>query len=129
MLRIVSFIVAVAATIVIPFTQAEAGKNGGMSGGSRGSSPSFSGARSSFSGVKSGGTVHSLNTIHSSNKVLGNKVSVLGPKKIIVGDRRHHHRRFFVGVGAYGLYDTCWRWVQTAYGLRRVWDCDPYSYY
>src|SRR5882672_5237913 len=107
MLRIASFIAAVAAIMVIPFTQAEAGKNGSMSGGSRGSSmsggsrgssPSFSGARSSFSSVKSGGPVHSLNTIHSSNKVLGNKVSVLGPKKIIVGDRRHHHRgRFFVG--------------------------------
>jgi hypothetical protein len=122
MLRIVSFIVAVAAIIAIPFTQAEAGKNGGVS---RGSSGGSSGARSSFSGVKSGGTVHSLNSIRSSNKV-----SVLGPQKIIVGNRRNHHRgRFFVGVGAYGLYDTCWRWVPSVYGPRRVWVCDPYSYY
>ncbi len=121
MLRIVSFVVAVAAIMAIPFSQAEAGKNGGVS---RSSSGGSSGARSSFSGVKSGGPVHSLNTIRSS------KVSVLGPQKIIVGKHRNHHRgRFFVGVGAYGLYDTCWRWVPSVYGPRRVWVCDPYSYY
>src|SRR5882672_8417758 len=113
MLRIVSSVVAVAAIMAIPFTQAEAGKNGGVSrGSSSGARSSFSGLKSSsFSGLKSGGPVHS-------NKV------------IIVGNRRNHHRgRFFVGVGAYGLYDTCWRWVPSVYGPRRVWVCDPYSYY
>jgi hypothetical protein len=57
--------------------------------------------------------------------------SVIGSNKVFISHRRIHHRRFpvFVGVGAYGLYDTCWRWVPTAYGLRRVWVCDPYSYY
>jgi hypothetical protein len=44
-----------------------------------------------------------------------------------------HHRRFarpFFGYGAYAGY-SCWRWVPTAFGLRRVWVCDyPYeSYY
>ncbi len=43
------------------------------------------------------------------------------------------HRRVFVGrsfVG-YGLYAgySCWRWVPTAFGPRRVWVCDDaYSY-
>jgi hypothetical protein len=36
------------------------------------------------------------------------------------------HRPFFVA----GYYGTCWRWVPTPFGLRRVWVCDPYySYY
>lgn len=31
----------------------------------------------------------------------------------------------------YGLYaSSCWRWVPTGYGLRRVWVCGrPYAYY
>ena len=72
---------------------------------------------SHISGMRSGPRISSFNTIRSSNN-------------IIVGNRRMHHRgRFFVGGYGYGLYDTCWRWVPTAYGLRRVWVCDPYSYY
>jgi hypothetical protein len=43
-----------------------------------------------------------------------------------------HHRHFarpFVGYGAYAGY-SCWRWVPTAFGLRRVWVCDDgYSSY
>jgi hypothetical protein len=110
MLRIVSSVVAVAAIMAIPFTQAEAGSRGHSSG------PSMS--RMSSSGPRVG----NFNTIRSS--------SVIGPRNIIVGNRRNHHRgRFFVGVGAYGLYDTCWRWVPSVYGPRRVWVCDPYSYY
>jgi len=42
------------------------------------------------------------------------------------------HRAFvrpFVGYGAYASY-SCWRWVPTAFGLRRVWVCDDgYSSY
>ena len=36
-----------------------------------------------------------------------------------------HNRFFFVGapfIAAYG-YD-CWRWVPTAWGVRRIWVCD-----
>ena len=108
MLRIMSFVVAVAAIMAIPFSQADA-RPGGM--------------RSGMSAhISSGPRVGSFNTIRSSNRI--------GSRSIIVGKHRNHHRgRFFVGVGAYGLYDTCWRWVPTAYGLRRVWVCDPYSYY
>jgi len=72
---------------------------------------------SHISGMRSGQRISSFNTIRSSNS-------------IIVGNRRMHHRgRFFVGGYGYGLYDTCWRLVPTAYGVRRVWVCDPYSYY
>src|SRR5438105_2483872 len=109
MLRIVSFVVAVAAIMAIPFSQADA-RPGGMSRGSV-----------HISGSRGIGTVRSFNTIRSG--------SVIGNRSVFLGNRRFHNRRFFVGVGAYGLYDTCWRWVPTAYGLRRVWVCDPYSYY
>jgi len=106
MLRIMSFVVAVAAMLAVPVSQADAGSR-------------------SSTHISNGPRVGNFNSVR-----IGNKVSVLGPQKIIVGNRRIHHRgRFFVGVGAYGLYDTCWRWVPTAYGLRRVWVCDPYSYY
>jgi hypothetical protein len=75
--------------------------------------------------ISSGPRVSNFNSVR-----IGNKVSVLGPRNVIVGNHRNHHRgRFFVGVGAYGLYDTCWRWVPSVYGPRRVWVCDPYSYY
>ena len=112
MLRIVSFVVAVAAIMAIPFGQADARPGGMRSGMSAHIS----------SGPRVGNNFNSVR--------IGNKVSVLGPQKIIVGKHRNHHRgRFFVGVGAYGLYDTCWRWVPSVYGPRRVWVCDPYSYY
>ena len=126
MLRIMSFVAAVAAFVVIPFTQADARPGGSrMSMGSSMGARSFSpGARSFSPGVRSVGTVRSFNTIHS--------VKHAHPGRIIVGNHRiRHHRRypFFVGVGAYGLYDSCWRWVPTVYGYRRLWVCDPYPYY
>ena len=120
MLRIVSSVVAVAAILAIPLSEADA-RPGGMSGGRSFSSGMRMGSMH-MSSMRSGPRVGSFNTIRSSNRI--------GSRSIIVGNRRMHHRgRFFVGVGAYGLYDTCWRWVPTAYGLRRVWVCDPYSYY
>jgi hypothetical protein len=121
MLRIMSFVAAVAAIVVIPFTQADARQGGTRM--SMGSSHSM-GARSFGPGVRSVGTVRSFNTVHS--------VKHAGPGRIIVANHRfRHHRRypFFVGVGAYGLYDSCWRWVPTVYGYRRLWVCDPYPYY
>ena len=41
-----------------------------------------------------------------------------------------HGRAFFVGGGPWwvGGYDTCWQWVATSWGLRRVWACDDYGY-
>jgi hypothetical protein len=119
MLRIVSFVVAVAAMLAIPFSQADA--RSGRVGGS--SMHMSSGHVSSFRSV-GGPRVGSFNTIRSG--------CVIGSRKVIVGSHRiHHHRRypFFVGVGAYGLYDTCWRWVPSVYGYRRIWVCDPYPYY
>ena len=110
MLRIISFVVAVAAIMAIPISQADARGPGGMSRGHiSGGGPRMGG----------GPRFNSFNTIRSRN--------------IIVGSHRIHHRRFpfFVGVGAYGYgyYDSCWRWVPGAYGYRRVWVCDyPYSY-
>jgi hypothetical protein len=115
MLRIISCIVAVAAMLAIPFTQADARPGGGRSGG-------MSMSRGHIGGGPRIGSFNSINKVH------------VGSRPIIVGNHRirHHHRRhypFFVGVGAYGLYDSCWRWLPTAYGYRRVWVCDPYSYY
>jgi hypothetical protein len=120
MLRIVSFVVAVAAMLAIPLSQADA-RNGRVGGGSM----HMSSGHSSFRSI-GGPRVGSFNTIRSVNRV-----SVIGPRKVIIANHRIHHRRypFFVGVGAYGLYDTCWRWVPSVYGYRRIWVCDPYPYY
>jgi hypothetical protein len=116
MLRIVSFVVAVAAILAIPFSQADA-RNGGMRSG---------GMSMSRGHIGGGPRVGSFNTFRSANHV-----NVIGNRRIIVANHRIHHRRypFFVGVGAYGLYDTCWRWVPSVYGYRRIWVCDPYPYY
>jgi hypothetical protein len=35
-----------------------------------------------------------------------------------------HGRVFFVGGGPWWGYDSCWTWVPTAWGPRRVWACD-----
>jgi hypothetical protein len=151
MLRILSFAAAIAAVLVIPFTQADA-RPGGMSSGGR--MGSFSGARgfssgprsfssgprsfssgprsfssgprSFSSGPRSFSNVRSFSTIRSVNRInAGRRVAFIGP--------RFRHRRFFGGFGFYsaGLYGSCWSWVPTVYGLRRVWVCDPYysSYY
>jgi hypothetical protein len=113
MLRIVSFVVAVAAILAIPLTQADArhASMGGMRMGSH------------MSSMRVGPRVSSFNSFRS--------VNVIGPRRAFIAGHRIHHRRFpfFVGVGAYGLYDTCWRWVPSVYGYRRVWVCDPYGYY
>jgi hypothetical protein len=40
-----------------------------------------------------------------------------------------HHRFFFVGgpvFAAYGYGHDCWRWVPTAWGVRRIWVCGDY---
>jgi hypothetical protein len=119
MLRIVSFIVAVAAMLAIPLTQADARRGG--SGGWGGGGGMRMGSMH-MSSMRSGPRVSNFNTFRSAN--------VIGNRGVFLGNRRMHHRgRFFVGGYGYGLYDTCWRLVPTAYGLRRVWVCDPYSYY
>src|SRR5262245_54221188 len=119
MLRSLSFAAAVAAFLVIPFTQADA-RHGGM-GGARVGGAHFSGARS-FSGPRVGSIgVRSFSTVKSVH---------VGPRRVaFIGPHFRHRRPFFGGYYAVGLYDTCWRWVPTVYGLRRVWVCDPYPYY
>jgi hypothetical protein len=40
-----------------------------------------------------------------------------------------HNRFFFVGApfyAAYGYGYDCWRWVPTAWGVRRIWVCGDY---
>jgi hypothetical protein len=40
-----------------------------------------------------------------------------------------HHRFFFAGApvfAAYGYGYDCWRWVPTAWGVRRIWVCGDY---
>jgi hypothetical protein len=109
MLRIVSFVVAIAALLAIPLSQADA-RHGGMSGGR------------SFSGGMRMGSMHMGGPRFHNN--------FIGSRRVFFANR-FHHRRFFVGgVGLYGYgYGSCWRWVPTVYGYRRVWVCDPYGYY
>ena len=116
MLRIVSFVVAVAAIMAIPLSQADA-RHGGM-GGMR-----MGGGSMHMSSMR-GPRVCSFNTFRSVRHV-----NVIGNRRIFVGNRHFHRGRFFVGgYGLYG-YDSCWRWVPSVYGYRRVWVCDPYGYY
>jgi hypothetical protein len=120
MLRIVSSIVAAAAMLAIPLTQADA-RHGGHGGGGWGGGGGMRMSSMHMSSMRSGPRVGSFNNFRSAN-VIGNR------RVIFANNRFRHHRRFFVGVGAYGLYDTCWRWVPSVYGYRRVWVCDPYGY-
>jgi len=81
---------------------------------------SFSAGPRSFSGVRSFSTFRNVN-----------RVNVIGSRRVAFIGPRFRGRRFFGGFGFYpvGLYGSCWRWVPTVYGLRRVWVCDPYYPY
>jgi len=123
MLRIVSFVVAIAALLAIPLSQADA-RHGGMGG------RSFSGGMRMGSMHMGGPRIRSFNTVRTAN-FIGNRRVFISNRRVFIGNRRFHRGRFFVGgIGLYGYgYGSCWRWVPTVYGYRRVWVCDPYGYY
>jgi hypothetical protein len=121
MLRSLSFAAAIAAVLVIPFTDASARHAGSMGGSMR--MGSFSGARSFSAGPRSFSNVRSFSTVRSVNRV-----NVIGSRRVAFIGPRFRHRGFF-GFYPVGLYGSCWRWVPTVYGLRRVWVCDPYYPY
>jgi hypothetical protein len=132
MLRSLSFAAAIAAVLVIPFTDADA-RPGGMSGGrgmSMGSMRGFSSGPRSFSaGPRSFSSVRSFSNVRSFSTVRSvNRVNVIGSRRVAFIGPRFRHRGFF-GFYPVGLYGSCWRWVPTVYGLRRVWVCDPYYPY
>jgi hypothetical protein len=121
MLRTLSFIVAVAAILAIPFGDADARRGGGVRAGGV---HHFSGAR--FSGARfSGARVHSA-------RFYGGRGHVVryAPRRVFIGGHRiRHHRRFFFSVYPVGFYGgSCWRWRPTVYGWQRVWVCRPYAY-
>ena len=124
MVRSLSFAAAVAAILVIPFTQADA-RHGGM-GGARGGSVHMSSMRG-FSGPRVGN--FSINRSVAINRSVSINRLHVGPRRVAFVGPHFRHRRFFGGIYAVGLYDTCWRWVPTAFGWRRLWVCDPYPYY
>ena len=112
-----------AALIAAPALAASRGGGGGMRSGGGG----FHGGGFSrgFSGRVGGGSigVARVSSFHTGGFGVG--------RGHFVAQRAFfpHHRRFvrpFVGYGAYAGY-SCWRWVPTAFGLRRVWVCD-YGY-
>jgi hypothetical protein len=116
MLRKLSFIAAVAAVLAIPATEASA-RWGGHGGHGWGGGGGRIGHIGSFSRVGAFG-------VHRSAFV----------GRPFVGHRRfffarHRFGRPFFAAGLYGYGYSCWRWVPTAYGLQRVWVCDPYNYY
>lgn len=133
MLRSLSFAAAMAAILVIPFTEADArhGGHGGGGGGGRGmggmSAGHSIGARSFSGGPRFVGARSFVGT----RSFIGAR-SFVGQRRVAFVGSHFRHRRHFpfvVGVGLYGYGSTCWRWVPTAYGLRRVWVCDPYYGY
>jgi hypothetical protein len=94
MIRVLSFLVAVAAILAIPLSEADARPRGGH------------------------GIRHAhIGGVHHFRGGLGHRRAFFG-------------RRHFVGpVFVASVGPTCWRWVPTAWGWRRVWVCNPYPYY
>jgi hypothetical protein len=127
MLRSLSFAAAMAAILVIPFTEADArhGGHGGHGGrGMGGMSAGHSIGARSFSGPRSIGISGSVGI----NRSIGINRLHVGPRRVAFVGPRFRHRRF-VGLYSVGLYSSCWRWVPSVYGVRRVWVCDPYYGY
>jgi hypothetical protein len=96
------------------------GHGGGWSGGHMGGG--WSGARVS-SGWNSRAAV---GTAHVGGWS-GNRFGMRNHGSFRHGRFVHRHGRvFFVGGGPWwvGGYDSCWRWVPTAWGPRSVWVCD-----
>src|SRR5262245_5013675 len=101
MLRMLSFVVAVAAILVIPLSQADARGRGGGHGGH------------SFSGHFSGGRAF-----------VGGGRAFVG--RGFVGRRAFIGRRRFFGGPIFVAGGGCWRWRPTVYGWARVWVCGPW---
>ena len=100
MLRTLSFTLAVAAILAIPFSQADARPRGG------------------FSGVHHGG-----HAFVGGPRLVG-RSAFIGHRGFV--GRRH----FFVGGGPiFVAGGGCWRWRPTVYGWARVWVCGPYYPY
>jgi len=56
-------------------------------------------------------------------------VGFTGHRVGFVGHRAFIARRHFVRGPFFVAGPTCWRWVPTAFGWRRLWVCDPYPFY
>jgi hypothetical protein len=106
MLRKISLIVAVAAILAIPVSEADARRGHGLRIGHVGHGH---GLRLGHVGVRH---------FH--------RGAFLGHRRVFFGHHFRRHPRFFVGVG---LYASCWRLLPTVYGWRRVWVCGPHPYY
>ena len=124
------FIALFAATVIgaALIAAPAAARGGGHGGGGHG-------------GGGHGGGAHAGSGSHGGGSSIG-VARVSGLHTGSVGVARRHvvvHRAFFprhrvfvrpfVGYGLYADY-SCWRWVPTPFGLRRVWACDyPYGPY
>jgi hypothetical protein len=116
MLRILSFLVAMAAILAIPSGDADARRGGGVrAGGHHFSGARFSGARFVGGPRFSGARVHGVR---------------YAPRRVFYGGPRYRHRgRFFFSTYPIAYYGgSCWRWRPTVYGWQRVWVCRPYAY-
>src|SRR5262245_43090286 len=103
MLRMLSFVVAIAAILVIPFSQADARGRGGGHGG------------------------HGWSGHHGGHAFVGGRAFV--GRRAFVGHRGFVGRRRFFGGPIIVAGGGCWRWRPTIYGWARVWVCGPYPYY
>ena len=116
MLRKISFIVAVAAILAIPFSRADARMGG------------HPGMRMGHVGGLGGWGGHPVSRVSFATRhaVFAPRHVVFAPRHHVFFARRHFVRPFFV-AGLYG--NPCWRWVPTVIGWQRVWVCGPYPYY
>jgi hypothetical protein len=100
---------------------------GGFGGHGFGGMHSFSGVHS-FGGMRSFGMSSGWGGTHSFHHAF------LPSRHFAHFDHFHHFARFHhfrhhfpifataIGVG----YSSCWEWVPTPYGWRRIWVCDSY---
>ena len=131
--KIVSLIAAtVIGSALIAAPALAASRGGGGGGGGRGGGAAFHGGGfgggGGFSGRVGAGSIGV--TPMGGFRTGGFGVS-RGPVIVNRGFFPRHRAfvRPFFGLSTYAGY-SCWRWVPTAFGLRRVWACDyPYGPY
>jgi hypothetical protein len=114
-------LIALAISLLPSFALAHGHGGGGHSGGGH-MGGGWSGGRTSGAGLSSRAAVGAVG-VGGWNGAGWNRGAFHHGRFV-----HRHGRAFFVGGGPWwvGGYDTCWQWVPTPWGPRRVWACDYY---
>jgi hypothetical protein len=147
MLRTISFVAAVAATLATPTAVLSAGTGsvgGAPAGGTGAARVGGVGGTATSSGIRGFGAAgHFSRSGNFAQPNVGTVSGFSGPRNVssfhnggfhrdaFFDHRFHHGRRVFFGAPIFAGYDSCWRWSQvpTPYGVttQRVWVCGNYG--